>query len=162
MISAIGTVDLLALLAEYNRIEKNVVWYEAGSKKQAGLQYLAGEDPWLSATGRARKDISETEFNLLNLEFKDTMFEEMINKYHLLRARLMWVGPYSTYSMHRDTTPRIHVPLITNPDCYLVFQKGIVKHLSPGIVYWVDTREKHTFINCSEYPRLHLIGVVKS
>ena len=162
MIHIIESIDIAPILKEYDSLEKDIVWYEAGSKKQTGLQYLEGEDQWISATGKSRKDIAETQFTLINPFFKNTIFETLIVKFKLLRARLMWVGPHSTYSMHRDTTPRIHIPMITNPDCYFVFQKGIVKHLPTGHVYWINTMDKHTFMNCSEQSRLHLIGVTES
>jgi hypothetical protein len=97
---------------------------------------------------------------ILNSVFKDTIFEEVINKYKLLRTRLMWVGPYACYSMHTDQTLRVHVPLITNSECYFVFKQGIVQHMPAGSVYWTNTLKPHTFINCSDIPRLHLIGVV--
>ena len=78
----------------------------------------------------------------------------------------MWVNPMSCYSLHKDSTPRIHIPLITNPSCYFIFKEnntpeGIIQHLPVGSVYWTNTTVSHTFINCSELPRLHLVGVVK-
>ena len=66
------------------------------------------------------------------------------------------------YSMHRDTTPRIHIPMITNPECYFIFKQGIVQHMPAGSVYWTNTVEPHTFMNCSNRPRLHLIGAVEN
>ena len=73
----------------------------------------------------------------------------------------MWIGPYACYSIHKDDTPRIHVPIITNPECYFVFKQGLLSHLPAGSVYWVDTTKFHTFMNCSDTPRLHIVGIVK-
>ena len=74
----------------------------------------------------------------------------------------MWMGGKSCYSMHRDQTPRLHIPLVTNPQCYIVFQKGQVEHLTTGSVYWVDTRLEHTAMNGSDVDRLHLVGSIES
>ena len=160
MIKILEKINEQLILDSFNLIEKNIVWTSYDNKsKQAGLQYKDNEDPWSSAVGKSTGE--ELSYKNINPLFKDTIFEELINKYNLLRTRLMWVSPYSCYSMHRDETPRIHIPLITNPECYFVFQKGIISNLKQGNVWWVDTRMLHTFMNCSDLPRLHLVGIVE-
>jgi hypothetical protein len=160
MIKLLSHIDTQPLLAEYHRLEKDIQWTDYGHKgKQSGLQYKVDEDPWTSAVGKSQGE--ELAYTNLNPFFKDTIFEEIINKYNLLRTRLMWVGPYACYSMHRDETPRIHVPLITNPECYFVFHAGELSNLTTNNVWWVDTRLRHTFMNCSDQHRLHLVGVVE-
>jgi hypothetical protein len=105
----------------------------------------------------------ELTYNQLNPYFKDTIFEKLIVDYKLYRTRLMWVNKMSCYSIHKDSTPRIHIPLVTNPECYFVFKDDAsFIHMETGHVYWADTRKNHTFINCSEMERLHLVGVVES
>jgi hypothetical protein len=161
MIKLLSHIDVQPLLDEYSQLEKNIQWTEYGHKgKQAGLQYKIDEDPWSSAVGTSKG--IEINYTNLNPLFKDTIFEEIINKYKLLRTRLMWVGPYACYSMHKDRTPRIHIPMITNLECYFVFRYGQLTNLKTGHVWWVDTTQTHTFINCSEHPRLHLVGAVES
>jgi len=160
MIKILSHIDVHPLLDEYSRLEKDIVWTEHGHKgKQTGLQYKINEDPWTSAVGTSKG--KELAYTNLNTFFKDTIFEELINKHKLLRTRLIWVGPYACYSMHKDQTPRIHVPMITNPECYFVFKNGTIQHMPIDSIYWADTTQYHTFINCSSIPRLHLIGVVE-
>jgi hypothetical protein len=160
MIKTLTSIDINPLLAEYSRLEKDIQWTDYGYKgRQTGLQYRADEDPWTSAVGKNKGN--ELDHVNLNPFFANTAFEDIINEYKLIRTRLMWVGPYACYSMHKDTTPRIHIPLITNPECYFVFKHGTILHLSLGNVYWVDTTRIHTFMNCSDQHRLHLIGVVR-
>jgi hypothetical protein len=160
MIKVINNIDVITILESYSKIESNMVWTEYGHKgKQTGLQYYNNEDPWSSSVGISRG--RELEYDRLNPFFKDTIFEELIKEYDLKRTRLMWVYPFACYSMHSDTTPRIHIPIITNLECYFVFKNGLMEHLKIGSSYWVDTRLPHTFINCSEHKRLHLVGVVK-
>ena len=159
MIKLLSQINITPILDKYSQIEKDIQWTDYGHKgKQAGLQYKLDEDPWSSAVGKSQG--RETAYTNLNPLFKDTIFEEIINKYKLLRTRLMWVGPYACYSMHKDQTPRIHIPLITNPECYFVFKNGTIQHMPVGLVYWADTTQYHTFMNCSSISRLHLIGVV--
>jgi hypothetical protein len=159
MIKVVKNIDISPILESYSKIESHMVWTEYGHKGgQTGLQYYNSEDPWTSAVGNSRG--RELEYNKLNPFFKDTIFEEIIKEYNLKRSRLMWVYPFACYSMHSDTTPRIHIPIITNLECYFVFKNGSMEHLKIGASYWVDTRLPHTFINCSEHKRLHLVGTV--
>lgn len=160
MIKNISVIESKEILDFYSKLDHGMSWTTYGQKRQVGLQYKVGDDPWTSAVGRSQGD--ELRYDQLNQYFAGTIFETIINEYKLKRTRLMWVEPYSCYSMHRDETPRIHIPLITNPQCFFVFKSGVVEHLPINNVYWVDTRETHTFANCSEYSRLHLVGVVES
>ena len=159
LIRNVGEIDTKPILESYFKLEENMHWYEGGTKgRQSGLQYKPGEDPWFSAVGVSKgQELTYTEINPF---FKDTIFEELINKYNVKRARLLWVNPMSCYSIHRDTTPRLHIPLITNPQCFFVFKQGLIEHLSVGRVYKLKTTELHTFMNCSEEGRLHFIGVL--
>jgi len=158
MIKILTSYNIEPLLISYYKIEKDLLWTDYGNKKQVGLQFKDLEDPWASAVGTSKGN--ELTYTNLNSIFKDTVFEEVINKYNLIRTRLMWVSPMTCYSMHKDSTPRIHIPMITNPECYFVFKAGIIQHMPVGSVYWTNTVNLHTFMNCSDKPRLHLIGVV--
>lgn len=149
------------MLKTYLQIWKGIQWTNYDNKgRQAGLQYRDDDDPWDSAVGRSKGD--ELSYDKLNPYFQGTEFENIIKKYNMKRTRLMWVEPMACYSMHQDQTPRIHVPLITNPDCYFVFKSGIVEHMPVGNIYWTDTREYHSFMNCSNRSRLHLVGIVEN
>lgn len=161
MIKLLESVNVDTILKSYYSLESAIQWTEYGVKsKQAGLQYKDGGDPWASAVGKSQGQ--ELTYNNLNPLFKDTIFETLIARYNLKRSRLLWVYPWACYSMHRDTTPRIHIPLITNTECYFVFKDDGVSHMPAGCAYWVDTRKRHTFMNCSDQFRLHLVGVVES
>jgi hypothetical protein len=158
-INEIDEIEVKDLLEFYNNNENNFKWHEIGKGKQSGLQYFPGQDPWISATGRT--SIESKRFVLVNTFFKNSIFEDIIKKYKLFRTRLLWLNFQSCYSMHFDDSPRIHIPLITNPDAFIVFKKGIVQHLEIGKVYWVNTCEMHSAINGGEQSRLHLVGCVK-
>ena len=161
MIKILADIDVNTVLSGYNKLASAIKWTDYGFHgKQTGLQYRENKDPWSDAVGRRGPD-AWPDVNFLNPAFKDTIFEEIIIQYNLIRTRLMWVPPYACYSMHKDDSPRIHVPLITNPDCYFVFKDLAPVHLTIGQVHWVDTTKAHTFMNCSNLPRLHLVGQTK-
>lgn len=158
LIQIIDSIDVESIIECYQSMKDSIQFTEGSKGSQAGLQYLLNEDPWGSAVGRSQG--RELEYTLLNPAFNGTIFETIINKYKFSRTRLMWVYPMSCYSMHVDSTPRVHIPLITNDQCYFIFKRGIIQHLSVGQVYYTDTRYRHTFANCSEEKRLHLVGAV--
>lgn len=161
MYKLLDDIDTQAILDYYVSIEKEIVWFDSGPKgRQSGLQYADNEDPYLSATGRAR--FSDKRFSNLNPFYSNSIIEKIIRKYSLYRTRWMWVNPSSCYSIHNDYSPRIHLPIITNPQCLFIFPPDQIFHLEINKVYFVDTTKKHTFINCSEQARLHLVGAVYS
>jgi hypothetical protein len=161
LIKLLETIDVKPILEEYTRLEPNMIWADYGFKgKQAGLQHKINEDEWGSAVGRSSGN--EFESSILNPFFKDTVFEELINKYKLFKTRLMWLNPYACYSMHKDESPRIHIPLITNSECYFIFKAISPYHLSVNNVYLTDTTRPHSFMNCSETSRLHIVGAVQT
>ena len=159
MIKILTKIDIQPILDFYLAVENNIIWDEIISKgKQTGIQYQEGSDPWSSAVGRSKGN--ELSYDQLNPFYKGTIIETLINQFNLKRTRLMWINPYACYSIHKDTTPRIHIPMITNPECYFVFKTGIIQHMPAGAVYWTDTTVPHTFMNCSDISRLHLVGAI--
>jgi hypothetical protein len=153
-------IDMSPVLAAYHALEAGIAWTDYGHKgRQVSLQHRAGDDPWTSSVGKSQG--AEFDYDQINPYFMGTIFEELITEFKMTRTRLMWVGPYACYSMHRDYTPRVHVPMITNPEAYFVFKQGVIRHLAVGSVHWVDTRGFHSFMNCSDQHRLHLVGIVR-
>lgn len=157
MFNVLDTVNSLELIKEYFDIEKNIVWTDYGHKgRQTGLQYKDEEDPWTSAVGIGK--IQQNDYIKLNPAFLGTSFKIIIEKYNLKRTRLMWVNAFACYSLHHDDTERLHVPLVTNPDCLFIFQDHVPFHLPIGQIYKVDATKRHSFANFSDKPRLHLVG----
>lgn len=160
----IESTNIGPLITEYFKLENSIQWLtnETGGR-QCGLQYAEGEDPFTSATGSIKKEVDEQNFNLLNPLFQGTLFEGIIEKYSLYRTRLMWAGPKSCYTLHKDKTVRLHIPLITNDQCLFVFpEDSKFVQLPAGYVHVVDTTRTHSFCNFSTMPRLHLVGCIKT
>lgn len=160
MIKEISKINAGALLDAYLSLEEGINWTDFGHKgKQAGIQSRSSENLWDDAVGRSKGE--ELSYGYFNPYFKNSIFEILVNTYNMKRSRLMWVNPFACYSMHKDEAPRIHIPIVTNAECYFLFRDEPPAHLKEGSIYWVDTRRKHTFINCSDLPRLHLVGIVE-
>jgi hypothetical protein len=122
---------------------------------------------WYTSCGRVEKvnsRINEMDYQYIQPELKGSYIEQWINSFSkpLFRTRLLFMNPRTCYSIHKDYLPRIHLPVTTNPQCLMCFpQHGIMQFLqNTGHSYWVDTRQMHTFMNCSEHTRIHLVAVV--
>jgi hypothetical protein len=72
------------------------------------------------------------------------------------RIRIMKMKPRSCYSWHRDLSPRVHIPLITSPENFMVIRTES-RHLYTNAIWWTDTRQNHSAMNCSNADRYHLI-----
>lgn len=160
MIQTIDTIDYKEIKDYYLSIEETLVWNEISQQgKQSNIQFIENEDPWTSGKRKDMRDPSI--FCALNPFFINSVIEKLVIKFDLVRTRFMWLNSVSCYTMHKDTSPRIHIPIITNPRCYFLFNDESPIHLEEGKVYWVDTRKEHTAMNCSFNNRLHIVGAVK-
>ena len=155
----IDDIDHILVKKSYLEIEPGISWNEYNNGKQTGLQYHLGLDPWSDAVGRMKPNQRWDDAEI-NPYFKGTYFEEIITKYKLMRTRLMWLRPFSCYSMHRDTSTRVHIPIITNDKCFFVFREDGLFNMPSGHVYEVNTLKEHSAMNCSSEWRLHLLGAV--
>ena len=73
------------------------------------------------------------------------------------RMRLNLLPPLTVFSMHRDSAPRAHIALTTNPDCFLTSGDGQAHHVpADGNVHVFDTTLPHTAFNSSHEDRIHL------
>jgi len=95
--------------------------------------------------------------------FNDTYIGELIDilrsKFDVYRGRFMLMKYKTCLSMHVDQSPRLHIPIITNPDCFMVINDTVCR-LQSGKTYIVDTRLPHTAINAGKKDRLHLVFCV--
>ena len=68
-----------------------------------------------------------------------------------------FVMPNTCYNWHTDTGKIcLHIPLITNPGCWFIYERRSFQMPADGSVYIVNNSRPHTFINSGENPRLHL------
>lgn len=105
---------------------------------------------------------NEEEYTFIQKSLKGTYLESIILKHRAFRTRILNLDPRRCYSVHRDPTPRIHIPIITNDECWMIWpEDSTCVQFEEGGVYWADTRKTHTFINGSgTLKRIHLVMAV--
>jgi len=125
------------------------------------------KEDWLAGTGRSVAKTPEWEhsFNKIQPSLKGTAVDDYLHwlGVPVYRARIMMAREKGCYSIHRDYSPRLHLPLVTNTQCNFLFTDPLQMFHMPadGITTWVDTRKYHTFMNGSTEKRLHLVMIVK-
>jgi len=166
-IKELKKINQFKLIKDYYKIENSLEWVETDKTKQCALQHTIDSISFIEACGRINQNKHlETDFNVCHQILSGTIFEELINEYKLYRSRFMWVKAKSCYSLHKDFSYRIHVPIVTNPSAMFVFaEPGVVhipslEHLPVGKVYQVDTTQRHSFANFGDTDRLHFIGCI--
>lgn len=90
----------------------------------------------------------------------ETIIEELKKKYIIYRGRFMCMPMKQCLTYHVDKSKRLHIPIITNPDCFMIIEDKLCRLLERN-VYIVDTTLRHTAINASNKDRIHLIFCVK-
>jgi len=105
------------------------------------------------------ENYTEKDFNVINKFFVDTEIEKIVDHFNLYRTRILLSEKKSCYTIHRDNTWRLHIPIETNKNCMFFFP-DYNKHfnLETSKIYKVNTKERHTFLNCSDKKRLHFVG----
>ena len=105
------------------------------------------------------KPYKETDFTEpnFNLPYINSIIEEL----NMYRTRVMVLKPKVCYSIHSDPVKRIHIPVITNENCWLIVNKEIMHLPADGRYYKIDTTQKHTALNGSWEDRIHIVGSVE-
>jgi hypothetical protein len=158
------------VIIEINKLIENFPFKE--NILQLGLQVTDAddnrEDALYESAGRIVKEnkmIVEPAYKYINPRLKGGAVDQWLqdhSEYRIVRLRVMYMNPRTCYSIHSDPYPRIHLPIVTNKQCLMVWPKdNFLMHMpADGTSYFTDTTKFHTFMNCSEVPRIHLVGVV--
>jgi|AntAceMinimDraft_6_1070360.scaffolds.fasta_scaffold00725_19 hypothetical protein len=169
------TIDFEKLLETYNTLKIDEL-LKNSNNNQIAVQCRAEcsiEDQLHQGTGSLMYEWSESgdpilrknkfkqfEFTEICQYFRGTYIESIINTisetYTIQRTRFMMSKPKTCLSTHTDPTKRIHIPIYTNNDCYMVFTDKVFRML-PGKVYIADTTHDHTAVNTSYQFRTHLV-----
>lgn len=125
------------------------------------------KEDWLVGTGPGIGKTPEWErtFDKLQPSLVGTPLDEYLQwlSVPVYRTRIMLSKEKGCYSVHRDFSPRLHLPLVTNNQCNFLFTDPLEMFHMPadGRTTWVDTKFPHTFFNGSNDKRLHLVMIVK-
>ena len=143
-------IDIQKILNELKKIPK---------QEQIMLQKVKGKDDDYGVGFLTAKDCPESEFNVSiypELEYTNSIITEL----NMCRTRIMRMSRKSCYSYHCDPTKRIHIPLITNKNCFMVIEDEVFRYPANGNYYIVDTTKMHTFVNASKEERIHIVGCI--
>tara|TARA_B100000085_G_scaffold279478_1_gene302839 strand:- start:690 stop:1232 length:543 start_codon:yes stop_codon:yes gene_type:complete len=111
-------------------------------------------------------DIKDKDFHwkYLNEVFKGTYIEEIYNSisenWQIGRARIMKLKSKQCYTYHYDFSKRIHIPLVTNEDCWFFNRDMINYNMDVGGTYLLDTTQNHTAANFGKTTRTHIVMAV--
>jgi hypothetical protein len=126
---------------------------------QLVLQTVKGKDSEYGIGGSKHYPEPETDF--VDFTYPELEYtNKVIQALGLFRARYMVMKKKSCYTYHWDPTPRVHIPLVTNPDCFMILDDKLERYPADGNAYLVDTRKMHTFVNASRDSRIHIVGNV--
>ena len=84
--------------------------------------------------------------------------KSILEDLEMYRTRAMNLRSKSCYSYHNDPTKRIHIPLVTNENCFIIVDDILNRYPADGSYYIVDTTKKHTAVNASWEERIHIVG----
>lgn len=151
-----SNIDVDRILLELEQIQRFELLPEYDN--QIGIQGVSSNsDPFDSCGMRSNQKHPEKDINvpLFNMPYTNSLLE----KYSLVRTRIMKMAERSCYTWHRDSSVRLHIPLVTNDFCFFVVEDKIVR-MEAGNAYLLDTRRFHTAANASFEERIHLVGAI--
>lgn len=145
------SIDIERILLELESLPK--------FETQIGLQTVPGIDDPFYATGRITdKDHEEKDFTqfLFDIPYTNSVLKDL----NVYRARIMRMRPKTCYTYHQDWTKRLHIPLVTNINCFLIVGDEVLRYPADGNSYVVDTTKMHTAVNASLKDRIHIVGCI--
>jgi hypothetical protein len=168
-VTCLGNIDISQLQTDLELLLADVLM--CGTTNQLSITSVSGDDDWDCSVGKIhRLAHPERFYSKLNKRLKGTAFETVVDAYpQYYRWRLMLLPGNTNYSIHSDSSDpnklnkRIHIPIVTNPGCYMIFfgtdQTKHLYHMEAGSVYEADTTGMHSAINFGNTNRYHLVGV---
>lgn len=160
-------VKLIGKIEKFEELKKEVldiVSTRLTDSNQISLQASADTiDDWYCSAGSIfkLKNTNEKEYNILQPSLKGSLLEQIIDRYGGYRTRIMVSRPRSCYSVHFDESFRIHIPIVTTQQSWMVWPFfSFCSNLEQGNVYWTDTKKNHTVFNGSMEDRIHLVMCV--
>jgi len=150
-------IDVKRIKSELNILLSNIPEFE----DQMCLQGVSKDmDPFYGSRRIADMgDYKETDFKHFlfpELDYTNSVIEEL----NLFRTRIMKSPKKSCLTWHVDPSMRVHIPLKTNDQCFLLIDRTAHHLKDDGSVYLCDTTKPHTAINASLHARTHLVGVI--
>ena len=159
-------IKLLGSVEDFKNLKEeimSIVSTRLTDLNQISLQTLTDDEDWYSGIGSLLKlkNTSEHAYRFIQPGLKGSVIESIIKQYGGFRTRIMNMKPRSCYSVHSDFSYRIHIPIITNEQCWMVWPYGNnCFNLKEGNVYRTNTKASHSAFNGSIADRIHLVMCV--
>jgi len=114
-----------------------------------------GVGKWLE---KHEKGYKETDFNtfIFDMPYVNSILSDL----KMYRTRVMNLKSKTCYTYHKDLSKRIHIPVETNKDCFMIINNEVKHYPADGNYYVVDTTQYHTALNASMLDRIHIVGVI--
>lgn len=159
--------DINKLIADFHMFEDKLI--NKGSSFRFPIQGVAGrEETYDSLVGHFYgKEFSESDVNTILDIFSNTETEKSITKINeyanTCRARYLTMLPTAAYRMHIDSGWRLHIPIITNDNCFFFHKDEMPYYMeADGSCYIVSVDHMHTALNLSEENRTHIVMGIDS
>ena len=129
---------------------------------QIGLQGTEdNNDPFFSCGSFLKiKNLGYVENDFRVPIFNIPYINSIIKDLNMTRTRIMNLKSKTCYSYHKDYSKRIHIPIITNENCFMIIDKKLEHYPANGTYYIADTTKYHTAVNASWEDRIHIVGVI--
>lgn len=159
-----NNIDLEKLQKLFYEAWESSPWTNTFPTVQSAIS-VSKENPLdlLDACGGNFTAEKELLFSDIHEKYKNTYLEKIVEELKIKVYRLRWMILWGKgcYSFHMDWTRRIHIPIITNPQSFLICKESQeFFHLYPGKAYIVDTKKTHSAMNGHSTWRVHLVGCV--
>ncbi len=149
--------DLEKICAEVTEISTTHGWW---NDSQISLQSPNGDFLYGNGNILLTATHQETDFTTLNVP-QHYELARFILTYRLYRTRIMKLNSKVVYSMHTDRSSRVHLPVITNPNCMMIINDNLFHMPATGHAYFTQTVLPHTALNANmDFHRIHIVGCV--
>jgi len=158
-------VDLIGIKSEVEDILSH--FKDIPELKQISLQAPVASSSigkhWNCSVGRMTKLDEGEDRYIFPIFKKAVLINHYMESFDMHRTRIMISRPKQCYTIHHDCSPRIHIPVTSNPKCLMLIDSSSY-YLAPGKIYWTDTRYPHTALNGSSDGsiRIHIVGCVSN
>jgi|TARA_R110000744_G_scaffold330649_1_gene436127 hypothetical protein len=151
-------IDIERILFEIKMYIPEEVYYNKST--QIALQGVEGKYDPEYGTGRLDTIVhKESDFhvpNFMRMEYTNHILDSL----GMYRSRIMKMESKTCYTYHQDPTMRMHIPLVTNENCFIIVDDILHRYPADGSNYLIDTTKMHTAVNASREERIHIVGCV--
>jgi len=86
------------------------------------------------------------------------LYIKLKSEFKLGRVRAIKLAPKKCMSWHKDSTHRLHIPVITDEGCKMIIENEVFHLPANGSIYLCNTKKYHTAINASHLcNRIHIV-----